>query len=372
MKSRLVQITAGAARGDAVTNYVRFLDEGLAASGEFSSTRIYAENIAEDCPGRIRHICLYTPRPRDVIVYHHSVGLRYLSSVLFPHVRPLLIYHNITPASYYTEWDLRAAGRMVLGRSQLRMLAGVCDHSVALSNFSAEELRRAGFSDVHVLPYPVEAALRPRPEDPGGPRKTGHEPGVQPGESQVHRVLFVGRIAPNKRVEWLLEVFHSLRKQMEASGHRVRLVVAGASRNDRYYASVRQLCSAMGLDAHVEWTGYLDDDALRRHWGQASLYVSMSEHEGFGVPFLEAMAWNVPILAFCSSGSSVAEVLNGAGVGFTTGSPVSIAGLARRILLDSHYRAKVLLGQKSRLAEIARENVASGILQIIRGMSRAR
>lgn len=389
MRPRLVQITAGAARGDAVTNYVRHLGARLEATGWFVSTRIFAENIAENCPGRIRHICLYTPRPRDVIIYHHSVGLRYLSSVLFPHVRPLLIYHNITPAHFYVPWDLRAAGRMALGRAQLPVLAAVCDHAIALSEFSAGELRRAGFADVHVNPYPGAAGLLRRPGRPfvagmsgllatesvQGPHGDIGEPGrsvaaaaASAKSGSVHRVLFVGRIAPNKRVEWVLQVFRRVRQRMHAAGRDVRLVVVGALRDDAYCAYVRRLCHEMGLDDYVDWTGYVSEEALGRLWAEASVYLSMSEHEGFGVPLLEAMSWDVPVVALCGPGSSVGEVLGDAGLGFAVPSFDRIADAVRKTLVDGSLRQRIVSKQRLRLVEIETQDATAAVLRIVERM----
>lgn len=362
MRPRLVQITAGAARGDAVTNYVRHLGARLEATGWFVSTRIFAENIAENCPGRIRHICLYTPRPRDVIIYHHSVGLRYLSSVLFPHVRPLLIYHNITPAHFYAPWDLRAAGRMALGRAQLPVLAAVCDHAIALSEFSAGELRRAGFADVHVNPYPGAAGLLRRP----GRSVAAAAASAKSGS--VHRVLFVGRIAPNKRVEWVLQVFRRVRQRMHAAGRDVRLVVVGALRDDAYCAYVRKLCHEMGLDDYVDWTGYVSEEALGRLWAEASVYLSMSEHEGFGVPLLEAMSWDVPVVALCGPGSSVGEVLGDAGLGFAVPSFDRIADAVRKTLVDGSLRQRIVSKQRLRLVEIETQDATAAVLRIVERM----
>lgn len=354
---RLVQITAGLAHGDAITNYVFTLHRYLKKTGLFRSCRVYAEAFSGI--HRAGHLWTYTPHPDDFIIYHHSVGLLYLENFLMPGVRPLLIYHNITPPAYYLPWDFRAASRMQLGRDQLHRLAGLNLRSVALSEFSAAELRRAGFTDVTVLPYPVT-----------GNRSSEFSLKVSAGETKWRRwltedvpiVLFVGRIAPNKGIDRLLEVFALLRESVPC-----RLIIAGSGRsgNDRYGQHLKQLAGRLKLDEYLCWTGFVTDQELREIYLHSSLYLSLSGHEGFGVPLIEAMEAGVPVLAYCSSQSSVAEVLGGAGVGFTVPDRKWIARVAGQILTDPDLRSLIIAGQRRRLTELKSIDVLAELKKII-------
>jgi glycosyltransferase involved in cell wall biosynthesis len=73
----------------------------------------------------------------------------------------------------------------------------------------------------------------------------------------------------------------------------------------------------------------------------------MSEHEGFCVPLIEAMWFDVPVLAFKSS--AVPETLGEAALMFTSKKDLkSVAALARLVVKDPNLRAKVIRGQRRR------------------------
>jgi len=358
---RLVQITAGVAHGDAVTNYVFSLDRYLRKTGLFRSTRVYAETISGI--HRVRHLSTYTPDPDDFIIYHHSVGLLYLDNFLMPGVRPLLIYHNITPPAYYLRWDFRAASRMQLGRDQLQRLATLRLRSVALSEFSARELRSTGFSNVSVLPYPLPyPLLKERSSDWFFKPAPGDVKWKQWLVEDTPVVLFVGRIAPNKGIDRLLEAFALLRKSVKA-----RLLVAGSFRSeaDRYGQYLQMLSKDLQLGDDVCWAGFVSDRDLASLYEKASLYLSMSQHEGFGVPLVEAMSADVPVLAYCSTESSVAEVLGGAGIGFTVPDVKWVAQVGAQVLTDQRLRSLMLDGQRRRIAELKSVDVLAGLKGII-------
>jgi len=341
---RLVQITAGVAHGDAVTNYVLALDQYLKKSGRFRSTRIYAETISG--LHNVGHLSTYTARPDDFIVYHHSVGLLYLDNFLYGSVRPLLIYHNITPASFYVDWNFRAAARMQLGQDQLLQLARLHLRSVALSEFSANELRAAGFDQVLVFPYPH---IEPKGSAPFLHPATGDLRWKSWLQDDVPIILFVGRIAPNKRLDLLIETFAKLRKLTTS---RLLLVGSLPSKSDSYGNHLFKLVKEQQLDDDVCWAGYVSDDELASIYKKASLYMSMSQHEGFGVPLVEAMRADVAVLAHCSLESSVGEILGGAGIGFTVLDTDWAADVACRILSNQQLRKLMIDGQRRRVAEL--------------------
>jgi glycosyltransferase involved in cell wall biosynthesis len=79
----------------------------------------------------------------------------------------------------------------------------------------------------------------------------------------------------------------------------------------------------------------------------ATVYASLSEHEGFCVPLLEAMAFDVPVVAY--DAGAVAETLDGAGVLLQDKSPSDIAALVHRLVRDTGLREAVLAGQRRRM-----------------------
>ena len=67
----------------------------------------------------------------------------------------------------------------------------------------------------------------------------------------------------------------------------------------RYYATIRALIAEYQmLPDRFLFTGPVPDDELAAYYRWADAYVSLSEHEGFCVPLVEAMAMDVPVLAY--------------------------------------------------------------------------
>jgi glycosyltransferase involved in cell wall biosynthesis len=103
------------------------------------------------------------------------------------------------------------------------------------------------------------------------------------------------------------------------------------------------------------FTGHVEHDDLLAYYTGAQLFVSMSEHEGFGVPLVEAMLMDLPVLAF--GGTAVSHTLGGAGVEFANKDIPAVAELGRQLLTDAALRGAVLQGQRRRLAAFAPEAV---------------
>jgi glycosyltransferase involved in cell wall biosynthesis len=101
--------------------------------------------------------------------------------------------------------------------------------------------------------------------------------------------------------------------------------------------------------------GHVTHAELLACYRAASLFVSMSEHEGFGVPLVEAMLMRVPILAY--SATAVADTLGDAGVQFTEKCFPEMAEVGKRLAEPGPLREAVLAGQDRRLEAFRPESV---------------
>src|SRR5439155_4319978 len=133
------------------------------------------------------------------------------------------------------------------------------------------------------------------------------------GDDELVNFLFVGRIAPNKKIEDHIRLAEHYKRYVDAY---YRFIFVG--RCDvvpRYYSMVRALMTEYRLlDDRFLFTGPVPDEELAVYYRHAAVYLTLSEHEGFCVPLVEAMATDVPILAY--SAAAVPDTLGGAGVEF--------------------------------------------------------
>jgi glycosyltransferase involved in cell wall biosynthesis len=96
------------------------------------------------------------------------------------------------------------------------------------------------------------------------------------------------------------------------------------------------------------FTGPVPDEDLAAYYRTARVYISLSEHEGFCVPLLEAMSADVPVLAYSST--AVPDTLGGAGVQFEPKDLEFAAELLAELAYNDDLRTRVIEGQRQRLA----------------------
>jgi glycosyltransferase involved in cell wall biosynthesis len=264
--------------------------------------------------------------------------------------RRILQYHNITPARFFAPYDAALFRLAWLGRQELAGLAGRVDLALGVSEFNRKELESLGFNPTGVLPLALDLTrAAPGEGRPALDRLL---------DDDFVNFLFVGRIAPNKRIEDHIRMAEHYKRYVDAY---YRFVFVG--RYDvvpRYYATIRALMSEFQLlDERFVFTGPVSDQELAVYYRHAAVYVSLSEHEGFCAPLLEAMAADVPVLAYAAA--AVPETLGGAGVQFFPKDLEHAAELAGALAFDDDLRAAVIAGQRRRLLDFGDQRIVSSL-----------
>jgi L-malate glycosyltransferase len=181
----------------------------------------------------------------------------------------------------------------------------------------------------------------------GAPRSPALEKILSDG---LINILFVGRIVPNKRIEDHIRLAELYKRYVDSY---YRFIFVG--RYDgvpAYYAQIRALIAEFKMLPDRFWfTGPVPDEDLGVFYRWADAYVTLSEHEGFCVPLVEAMAADVPILAY--SAGAVPETLGGAGLLFAPKDLEVAAEMLGMLVYDRPLRARVLEGQRRRLEDFA-------------------
>lgn len=118
-------------------------------------------------------------------------------------------------------------------------------------------------------------------------------------ETPGAKLLFVGRLSPNKRQDELIRMLAYYRRCIDPEA---RLSLVGSYRDQRQFqARLGALARGLGLTDAVTFTGSVSLPQLVAYYRSASAFVSLSEHEGFGVPLLEAMHFGVPVVAYAAA-----------------------------------------------------------------------
>lgn len=273
-------------------------------------------------------------RPDDLVLLHHAIGSRLAAHLLHLPCRRGVVFHNLSPVRFYRGTSLEPL--LLAGRAQLSGMAPHVALGIGVSEFNSAELRRAGYANVHTVPLYVE------PER-FGPDRADRAMTARLS-SGAFTLVSVSRVVPHKRFEDLLALHREvLRVRPDA-----RLLVVGGV--DRLFPAVRALEAEAARTPGVTLLGRVSHGELVAVYRSGSVFVSMSEHEGFGVPLLEAMASELPVLAYAAA--AVPETLGGAGVGFDEKRFALLAEVALRLGTDGALREKVLAGQRRRLGAL--------------------
>jgi glycosyltransferase involved in cell wall biosynthesis len=270
----------------------------------------------------------------------------------------VLQYHNVTPAAYFAPYDPALFRLASLGRRELTTLVGHVDVALGDSEYNRQELEALGFTPTGVFPIAVDTArVTRRASRPALERIL---------DDGLVNFLFVGRVAPNKKIEDHIKLAEEYKRYVDAY---YRFIFVG--RYDvvpRYYSTVRALMSEFRLlNDRFIFTGPVPDEELAVYYQHAAVYISLSEHEGFCVPLIEAMAADVPVLAY--GAAAVPDTLGGAGVQFAPKDLEYAAELLGALAFDDRLRADVVAGQRRRLADFGDARISRELTSLVQSLS---
>jgi glycosyltransferase involved in cell wall biosynthesis len=275
--------------------------------------------------------------PETACVFHFSIGSAASRLVFHSPDRLAVVYHNITPGEWFLGFHPHLAGLCYHGRRELAAFAPRAALGLGDSEFNRRELEEAGFRRTGVLPIVLDLARYARAPSPVVRRLYA--------DARTN-ILFVGRIIPNKKIDDLIRVFAVYQRYLEP---RSRLLLVGDHRgHERYYDRLQELVRELRLD-EVVFTGHVDDDDLLAYYSVAQAFLCLSEHEGFCVPLVEAMATGVPVIAYAAG--AVPETLRGGGVLLREKPLAETAELVHRVIHDRALHASVLETQARALAQ---------------------
>lgn len=335
------QFHSGSAYGDAVTNSL-FYVRGLLRDLGFES-HIYVQHVAHELADDLLPHTAFRPSSSDALLVHHSMG-HDLDAWLHKLECPKwLVYHNITPPSFFPE----ASPFRTYAEKGLRQLAEfrpLLEGAIADSPLNAREARDVGYDDVEVIPALIDVdSLPDRP---------WNEDLVQ-REAPIATVLFVGRVAPNKGQIDLVRSAAILRAMFD---ERFQLVlVGGYEGTESYFIELKDEIARLGLEDAVQVVGKVPDADLYAWYRSADVFVCLSRHEGFGVPLIEAMAFGVPVVAL--DAGNVAATLGEGGLLLRDCNHAAVAALVKLMLTDRALRRAVVAAQRRRVAAFGRASV---------------
>ncbi len=343
------QWAAGAGTGDAISGYVLALQKIIRSWGAESDFFVDYRHVSFDMRRHCRDLRSFPDDlpPGSIVLYHFSIGstatARFLS--LPPGIVRGLTYHNITPARYFRSLLPETAKVLAEGREQLRLLAPKVDLALGDSSYNCAELEEAGCRQTSLVPL-----IRNDP-DPGlepDPLVLSHY-----GDGAVNW-LTVGRVAPNKKVEDVIKAFYYYRRCVHAHA---RLFIVGSGM-PHYLSALQALTVQLDLPG-VIFAGHVSAAELVAYYRLADVLLCMSEHEGFCLPLLEAMSFDVPVLAYAAA--AVPETVGEGGIVFSRKNYRAVAELAHLAATDGEVRQRLIAAGRRQLEKFSAARVEKSL-----------
>jgi len=288
---------------------------------------------------------------RNVVIFHFSIGSPVSKMFFRIPDKKIMIYHNITPYKFFLGYHRILTRECYKGRLEIKLFADKVDLALGDSEFNRRELEKVGYPRTGVLPLLLNLSR------------------FDQKENHVIRsifsngkwtILFVGRIIPNKKFEDLIKVFYFYKKYFNQNS---QLILAGDYRGMmRYSAALQDLVGRLEL-TDVHFPGHIEFSELISFFKLADVYVSMSEHEGFGVPILEAFYNKVPVVAFAAG--AVEETMNNGGLLLHKKDLLRTASVLDKLSRDEIFRREIVSSQVEALKKYDRDNVTRILLEHI-------
>jgi glycosyltransferase involved in cell wall biosynthesis len=353
------QIVAALSPGDAVCNEALAFQRLLRARGYESE--VYAGAIAPEMTGLGLPASDYSRRgspPGTASIFHFAIGSPVAERVLAGTEPLILRYHNVTPHEFFLGFSGHLVGLTYHGARDLARFAPRASLGLAVSEFNRRDLEAASFKATEVLPLAMNMEALDEPPDP-----------VVTSQFRDGRknLIFVGRVAPNKKIEDLVRVFCAFQRYVEPES---RLFIVGDGRGFEHYARrLRELVSHLRID-EVVFAGAVTQSELNAYYRLADVFLGLSEHEGYGAPLIEAMRFGLPVVAF--DAGAVRETLQGGGILLTGKEPEVVAELLGMVMRDKAFREAVLKTQAAALARIRSVDIGERLDEVLRRVEASR
>lgn len=354
---RVAILTPSLTTADAVSNDVLGMFDVLTRNDH--EVRIFCESHARQHAAtfEVGRIGSFLKSPTDILIYHHSRGWDPgVQIVRDTRCRRVIRYHNVTPAEFFIGFNRTDQDLCERGRSEMGQLATAqCDLYVPNSSFSMQEMIAAGAeaSRSFVVP-PFHHIDRLS-------TITADKETVAKYSAVNANIVTVGRVVPHKNVHHLIEVFAHYYYDYN---NKSRLIVVGKGGEglSSYSSLLHRAVQKLGLANAVVFTGGVSDEALKAYYSVADAFVTVSEHEGFCVPLVEAMSMKLPITAYAST--AIPETVGDAGIVWKERDPTLIAETIDRFVRDHSLRdALGLRGYRRYQSMFTNEKIEHTFLQ---------
>ena len=358
MKQAIHQFLPVLARHDAIGETVLEIQKYLLNLGYDS--KIFVETIIDPTKTITKSFREYIPEKNDLLIYHHSIGSSLAKHLSELSQLKLLFYHNITPSKFFEDYDQTLVNQLDQGRDQLKILSQHFTYAMAASGYNKAELSSYGFKTIFDMQYFLNLErfnnIVPDKE-------------ILNSYNDTTNIIFVGRRSPNKKVEDILKVFAYYKTFNPNS----KLFLLGGSWSvEEYVKKLETLKQKLKIDNNdIISITTLSDKELKSYFQISDVFLCMSEHEGFCIPLVESMHFDIPIIAY--NAGAIPDTLGGAGILLNHKKFGEIANIIDILISNDLLKNQIIEQQNQRLLNFSDEKakilLKNNIEQVLKSLS---
>ncbi|MBK8538336.1 MAG: glycosyltransferase [Candidatus Competibacteraceae bacterium] len=343
--SAIHQFSPGCDVGDGITNGMFFTQKILRSLG-FQSD-IFSIHIPDVLKNVIKNHRDYISNPDQVLIVHHSMGTDNWDWVGQQNSVKIMLYHNITPSDFFPEGS--SIGYYAeLGRKQLANSAHWFVGAIGVSEYNSTELIAMNYQPVVTIPLLLDLEKN---------ITASWDQAIVDQYRDTFNLLFVGRIVEHKKQHELVELFADFNQRFSRPA---KLILVGGTTSPAYETHLRAVIHHHQLQDQVVLPGKVSSDQLYGYYRAADVFVCLSEHEGFGMPLIEAMCFDVPVVALNTS--NIGNTLGASGILFNQKRLPEMAACLKLLAEHSEFRRRVKRSQRRNLQRFSLNQVRDQLI----------
>jgi glycosyltransferase involved in cell wall biosynthesis len=210
------------------------------------------------------------------IIHYHGIGPSFFSFI------PKLFNKKIVATIHRLDWSSEKWGKLakIFLKFGEYISVKIPDRTIVVSADLKKYVKEKYNRECIHIPHGIDEPARMAP-------KIIKEKYGLDGKDYI---LFIGRLVPEKRIDWLIEAFQSV-AQKSIRAKSMKLVIAGGSSATADY--VKQLQEMSAADENIIYTGYVTGNEKAELMSNAFLFSLPSHVEGFPIALLEAKSYGL-------------------------------------------------------------------------------
>jgi len=349
---RIVQVSSSIDSGDGISNNVLLIKKKLNSIGVKSD--IYAINISKKLKEKNikKFKCLPKLKKDDVIIYHMCEKTIINDKLKKINCKKIAIYHNTTPPDYFVKYYSEIYKHQCDSIIDIQSMKNIFNWCIADSEYNKQDLIKMGYAPDNISVIPILLDFDDYKQQPDKDIINKYKDGYT-------NIIFVGRIAPNKKHEDVIRAFAYYKKNIN---NKSRLILVGSPMGDAYINDLKTYIEALELN-DVIFTEKISFPEILAFYSIADIFLCMSEHEGFCIPLVEAMMFDVPIVAY--DNTAIPYTLNGSGVLIDEKDPVLVSQIINTIITNKNIKQEIINKQRERLKDFDTEEIFKKLYSVI-------